>query len=257
MVLLLLPILLCGQVDWSQLVISRRFVVDQKATNYDFTVDLFKVIRDINVDSKSRVSDIITSEEKDEIIGILRQPKIKKVTFLTDGTKEIVVEVPITGQILDLLTPKDVKVGQPVVKRYCPFCGQPWPEGRPVPPGITLLIKDEIKETFTGVIIDASSFDLRPVLLPRIIDESGHLIYGLPFADRSQVIGYGLLTYLSADDQLLVNERIGNHPLRIKAKGVTGGDIIISNRDARKVHGSKANLGLLKKCRVIVISGQL
>lgn len=255
-VLLILPVLLNGEIEWSSLKVSRRFVVDQRTTVYDFATDLFEIISDINLDSRSKIEDIITSDQKEAVAKILKQAKVTEIGFLSDGTKDVLVEVPITGQILDILTPKDFEVGRPVVQRYCPFCGQPWPKDRSVPPGITLLIKDEIKETFTGIIIDCSSFDLKPVLFPRIVDESGHLIYGLSFANRSQVIESGLIIYLTADDQLLVNERIGNHPLRIKAKRVIGGDIIIADRDARKIHGSRANLDLLKKCRVAVISGQ-
>jgi len=243
-----------AQIDWSNLTIKRSFAVSQKETSYDFSNPLFDIIEEIYLDSRSQVKDIINSREKAEILKILRKAKIKSIGFLTDGGREITVEVPIVGAILDLLTPHDIGIGQPVVQRYCPFCGQPWPKGRPVPSGISLLIKDEIKETFTGIVFDCSRMDLRPALFPRIINESGQLVYGLPFAARNYIIDSGLAAYLSGDDQLLVSDRIGNHPLRIKPLKVVGSDIIISDRDGRRVHGSEGNLDLLRQCRVVIIS---
>ncbi|RKX70455.1 hypothetical protein DRP53_05020 [candidate division WOR-3 bacterium] len=232
-----------------------HFVVSAEIQRLEFADTLLQIVKGIDLDPVTKIGDIISSAQEKELLQIIRKVKLRESGFLSDGRKELLVELPLTGEILDLITPTDIKPGEPVVQRYCPCCGQPWPKGRPVPAGLNLLIKDEVKEEYTGIVFDCSSFLFKPVLFPRVINESGDIIYDLSFADRSQVVSCGLVNYLHGDDQLLVNERVGKKPLRVKVIKILNGNLVITNRDGKIVHGSKRNLDLLRQCRVSVIAG--
>ena len=70
------------------------------------------------------------------------------------------------------------------------------------------------------------------------------------------IIEWGLVMYSTQD--LYNNPRTGKNPLRIKATDIIGRsrtDIIISESDAHRIHGSKNNLKLLRECRLAVIFG--
>ncbi|HIE06062.1 MAG TPA: hypothetical protein EYP58_04600 [bacterium (Candidatus Stahlbacteria)] len=196
---------------------------------------------------------MVGSAQKRTIYKVLKGITPEEVGFLTDGRKEILYEVNLTGEIMAQLIPEFSPSLDLVVPRYCPCCSQPWPKGRPIPEGVTLIIKDEVKKTYSGIIIDASAFKFEPPLFLRIRDKSGHLIYSLSFAERDQVVMNGLVSYLAGDDHLLTHDRVGSRPLRIRALNFIDGDLVISDRDGRLMHGSKHNIELMRQCRVVVI----
>ena len=81
-------------------------------------------------------------------------------------------------------------------------------------------------------------------------------VYSVSFADQNSIIDKGLVLYTTQD--LHNNPRIGQNPLRIQAIDITGKagtDIKISEPDARRIHGSKNNIELLKECRLAIIFG--
>ena len=177
--------------------------------------------------------------------------------FLSDGTVSTEYGIPLTGQVLQTLMPK-TGGGVPVGPMSCPICGQPWPEDKEVPPGITLIPLEEGAPTnYTGVLIDARGSDLNPALFPRILNQEGRIVYGPEFflptyaSDRGSVGYYDQMSGAYADD------RAGYNPLRItalRAAGRNSTDLIISDPDAKKLHGSLENLKLLERCRVIILT---
>jgi len=173
--------------------------------------------------------------------------------YLSDGTVSTVYEFPLTGAVLGLMLP--VRSAPRLLGRTaCPCCGQPWPEGKEPPAGVKLVPYDNGNAPeYTGILIDAKGLDSRPALFPQVVTESGDDVFSADFAKPEQVTQYGLVGYFHDRTQALTADRIGANPLVVRALGSTGTnscDLVISQTDAARIHGSRSNLELLSRCRV-------
>ena len=173
--------------------------------------------------------------------------------YLSDGTVSTVYEFPLTGAVLGLMLP--VRSAPRLLGRTaCPCCGQPWPEGKEPPAGVKLVPYDNGNAPeYTGILIDAKGLDSRPALFPQVVTESGDDVFSTDFAKPEQVTQYGLVGYFHDRTQALTADRIGANPLVVRALGSTGTnscDLVISQTDAARIHGSRSNLELLSRCRV-------
>jgi len=173
--------------------------------------------------------------------------------YLSDGTVSTEIGFPLTGAVLELILP--VRSTPHLLGRTaCPCCGQPWPEGKEPPAGVELVPYDTgDPSSYTGILIDAKGLESRPALFPQVVTESGDDVFSTDFAIPEQVTQYGLVGYFYDRNQALTAERIGSNPLVVRALAVAGTnycDLVISQADAARVHGSKSNLELLSRCRV-------
>ena len=173
--------------------------------------------------------------------------------YLSDGTVSTVYEFPLTGAVLGLMLP--VRSAPRLLGRTaCACCGQPWPEGKEPPAGVKLVPYDNGNAPeYTGILIDAKGLDSRPALFPQVVTESGDDVFSADFAKPEQVTQYGLVGYFHDRTQALTADRIGANPLVVRALGSTGTnscDLVISQTDAARIHGSRSNLELLSRCRV-------
>jgi hypothetical protein len=173
--------------------------------------------------------------------------------YLSDGTVSTEYEFPLTGAVLGLMLP--VRSAPRLLGRTaCPCCGQPWPEGKEPPPGVKLVPYDNgTAPEYTGILIDAKGLDSRPALFPQVVTESGDDVFSADFAEPEQMTQCGLVGYFHDRAQALTADRIGANPLVVRALGSTGTnscDLVISQADAARIHGSKSNLDLLSRCHV-------
>lgn len=173
--------------------------------------------------------------------------------YLSDGTVSTEYEFPLTGAVLGLMLPV-TSTPRLLGHTACPCCGQPWPEGKEPPPGVRLVpYETGDAPQYTGILIDAKGLDSRPALFPQLVTESGDEVFSADFAKPEQVTQYGLVGYFHNRTQALTADRIGSNPLIVRALRVTGTnscDLVISQSDAARIHGSKSNLDLLSRCRV-------
>ena len=173
--------------------------------------------------------------------------------YLSDGTVSTEYEFPLTGAVLGQMLPVR-STARLLGRTACPCCGQPWPEGKEPPAGVKLVPYEtgDMPE-YTGILIDAKGLAPRPALFPQVVTESGDDVFSTDFAEPEQLTQRGLVGYFRDRAQALTADRIGSNPLILRALGVTGTnpcDLIISQADAARVHGSQANLDLLSHCRV-------
>ncbi len=222
-------------------------------------------IKNIRIDSETTVGDVfaINNLLKAKVKNISRNFVVNDIRDLAAGGVGVDVSLLIIGALSDLLLPENFGGGKliRVDKPLCPFCGQPWPEGKMVPDGIN-LIKPESEmgegdaERFTGVLIDARDLHLRPALAPRIFNESGEIIYGHQFINRTYAIEIGIVGYTYDINSAREDVRIRNNPLVIKAIKTfepNNADVMISNIDAIMIHAGAANLNFLERCRVVLL----
>src|SRR5437870_4266714 len=107
----------------------------------------------------------------------------------------------------------------------------------------------------TGLVVDLGSQRIGPALSIRILSADGRVIYGeLPHLSpkaTAALLERGLADFASSWEE--TRERCGDYPLRIKALGVDGNDIIISNASAAEVLLNDARAHFLKRLDVALV----
>jgi hypothetical protein len=117
--------------------------------------------------------------------------------------------------------------------------------------------RNETRSAVSGLIIDARSLKVHPAIAPRILDEKRNVIYDASQVSHAWAIRYGIAGYTkSVEEAYERSERIGTHPLRVKAKKVEGKnatDVVIAERDVAEVLASSKKRQLFSEGRVIVV----
>ncbi len=119
---------------------------------------------------------------------------------------------------------------------------------------------------YTGIIIDARGElpvkgefiqeNAKPALFPKVWDDEMTLLYELNMVEPEVVKESSLVKYSSKTNDSSYVERVGNDPLRIRARGVFGihrTDPIISKTDALRILSVPENIELLQQGKVIIL----
>ncbi len=238
-----------------------------QAAKSDALRNLLATIKGVNLTSETIVenamllSDVISTR----VEGALRGFRVVDTRYMSTGDVEVDVEIPITGVIMNTLLPSPQEFGGGLLMTggllLCPVCGQPWPEGRPVPQGITLIQTGEgtgmqSGGVYTGLIIDGRGLGVRPAMAPKVLDDSGEEIYGSKFVSREYAVDIGMVGYDKDINNARLNERVKDNPLIVKgieASGANMTDIIIGRTDAVQIHNAAANMNFLQHCKVMFI----
>ncbi|MFZ5516723.1 MAG: LPP20 family lipoprotein [Candidatus Zhuqueibacterota bacterium] len=237
-----------------------------RAAKADAWRNLIETIKGVYLNSETTVQNSMVESDfiKVKVEGTLRNFKeVEGPRYLSDGSVEVVVEVPLTGQVLDALLPGQFGGGQFMTggQMVCPTCGQPWPHGKPVPGGVNLQQSGGTEPamsggTYTGLIIDCKGLGIRPAMAPKIVDEAGNEIYGSKFVSREWAVEIGMVGYDKDLMRARQNDRVTNNPLVVKALRASGAnktDVVISAADASMIHQAAANQNFLDKCKVMFI----
>jgi hypothetical protein len=259
---LLLVAVSADTLDFSRWVV-RMTSIEQSAPPEEVSTELtnrgLNALRYAYFDDVQTVTDFLLANPKvsRKLDKLHLQATQSGTKFLSDGTIAVEYELPLTGSILQTIMPR-TGGGIPVGPMACPTCGQPWPEGREVPPGITLVPLEESNATnYTGVLIDARGVELNYALFPRIINEDARTVYGPEFFLSTYAAERGSVGYYDNFAGALTDDRVGFNPIKISAirsAGRNNTDLVIANSDARKLHSSLENLKLLERCRVVILT---
>jgi len=198
---------------------------------------ILDIIRNLRINGTAVVGDYAIREPAimSKIENMVKNAKVVKKEYLTDGTVKIEMEVNLRGGFAQLVLPKDIK---------------------PLD-SITLVTRNKTSSpVFTGLVVDAKGLGVRPVLVPRIIDENNQEVYGSAFVSREYAVQQGMSGYARNLKEVLNNQRVGDQPLVVKGLKTLGpghSDIVISNADASKLRSISESLYFMKKCRVIIV----
>jgi hypothetical protein len=219
-----------------------------------------QLLSEITVDHNRKVGDVLQDSPKklnglkDFIRGNIKVDS----HYLSDGTVEVTGEIPLNESMRKLFIEPPAEKGVPIVQLLCPLCNQPWPEGRGVPKHFEQIINtsDISGEHHSGLVILVKDLVFFPCLSPRIINEEGQVIYDATFADISDILRSGLVSYHRTGDDIEIAERVGEHPMMISSIGVAGKnrtDFVISVPDSKMVHSSFHNMQHLSQCKVAIV----
>lgn len=121
-------------------------------------------------------------------------------------------------------------------------------------------------EVYTGLIVDARGLGLRRGMSPKIVDERGNVVYAGMEADRSVVIGRGLVSYLYDPNdaikhaRLAVNEHFPHTaPLIVPATALVDdpirASVVISVADADRIRRELNKYDFFGRYAVVFILG--
>lgn len=237
-----------------------------RSAQLDALRNLLETIKGIYLTSETTVRNAMVENDviRTRVEGLVQNFKqVEGPKYMSDGSVEVVYEMPITGAILDALLPGQFGGGQYMTagQMVCPTCGQPWPQGKAVPPGVNLQQVGGTTTTlasgvYTGLVVDCKGLGIRPAMAPKIVDEQGNEIYGSKFVSREWAVEIGMVGYDKDINRARQNDRVTNNPLVIKgmqASGPNKTDVVISSADAALIHQASANQNFLDKCKVMFI----
>ena len=241
-----------------------------RAAKVDALRNIVETVKGVNINSETLVENAMLTSDviRTRVDGAVRGYRIVDTRYMSSGDVEIDVEVPLTGVLLDALLPTENFGGGILMtggQLLCPTCGQPWPAGKPVPAGTTLIQAGAGTESaagtggsmvYTGLVIDGRGLGIRPAMAPKVMDDRGEEIYGSRFVSRDFAVDIGMIGYEKDLNRARMNERVADNPLvvkGVKSSGPNKTDVIISSADAVQVHNAAANMNFLEHCKVMII----
>lgn len=224
--------------------------------------NLLETVKGVQVDSATVVENFMVKSDviRTRVEGIVQGARVVKKQYMSDGSVEIQVAMPMKGAFLNVLVPETF--GKPFVGQL-PMKPIPTPPSKPsIPPVIpdkpvkppkppVAVTPDKKPEpvqpapkqpepslptpapeagstmvfkggTATGVVLDGRGLGLRPALLPRIIDPQGQEIYVGQIVTRTNAVEQGVAGYAKDVNAAANNFRVTDNPAVIKGVRASG-----------------------------------
>jgi hypothetical protein len=245
-----------------------------RAAQVDAYRKLLEVASGVRVDATTMVKDYAVESDsvRTQVEGIVRGAQIVKTDYLSDGTVEVTVQMPLAGASGGLgqaIYPRMSEVGAfPQV----PPAGYPTAPPIPATPGVEAPVPPPAapvapvepaapaapatSAVYTGFVVDARGIQARPAMSPKVVDENGEEVYGSMYVDREYAVQQGMAGYARDLTAAQTNSRVTNNPYTVKglkAEGPGKSNIVISNADAIHLKSAAENLTFMKKCRVMIV----
>jgi hypothetical protein len=208
-----------------------------RAAKLDALRNILEVVNGVRVNSTTLVRDFTIESDliRAEVDGIVRGAQQADLQYMSDGTVEVVMRVPLHGGFSEAVLPQDIQqIGSITTDAPAQQTG-----------GV-----------FTGLVVDARGLEARPAMAPKVLDENGQEVYGSAFVSREYAVQQGMSGYAKALEAAMGNERVTDNPLTVKGLRTEGPgrcDIVISNADATRIRNAAEHLSFMKKCRVMIV----
>lgn len=202
-----------------------------------------KISGDLTVGEYASTHDAILAG----IEKIAQDARIRRQLYTSALDVEVRVEAPFYGGFLQLVLPDHIRQISKISRELKQGPAEPVKNTPSAVAGT---------RPYTGLIVDARTLNLEPVLYPTIVSEQGREIYSSVFISREFAVQNGVCAYLCDMDQALASDRAGLNPLVVKALRKTGdktGAIVMSMADAKTLDRATERHIFLKECRVIVV----
>ena len=224
-----------------------------RAARVDAYRNLLELTKGVRVDSMTVVKDFAVESDviNTQVEGVVKDAHLVKQDYLSDGTVEITLRMPLAGGFSQVIIPRLMQK-----RSVPPEPAAPLAPPAAAPPEPAAPAPAAPPEVFTGLVIDARGLQARPAMSPKILDESGKEVYGSLNVDREYAIQQGMSGYARDLNAAQSNARVTNNPVSLKGLRTEGpgrSDIVISNADANKIRGAAENLSFLKQCRVMIV----
>ena len=214
-----------------------------RAAELDAKRNLLEITKGMRIDSTTVVKDYTVESDiiNSQVEGFIKGAQVVNRDYMSDGTVEVTVRMPIFGDFSQVIVPKILErkadATPPVV----------------APPAVPSAPTGPI---YTGLVVDARGIQTRPAMAPKILDENGQEVYGSMNVDREYAVQQGMSGYARDLTAAQSNSRVTNNPLTVKGVKTQGpgrSDVVISNADAAAIRSAADNLTFMKKCRVMIV----
>ena len=217
---------------------------------------LIEIVNGVNVTSETTVSGAMFDDMiKTQVQGAIRGARqIGSPKYLSDTSVEVTYEVKM-ADISRVLLPMAEKA--PTLKfEDVTISGGGTSTGSNTVDQASSAEAGPPSGGVTGIIIDGTGLGLRPAMSPRIMNQSGSVVYGPGQYSRDYAASNGVVGYAKSMDQAKADPRVQGNPLVIRGSSVSGSsgaDMVISNVDAGRVARADGTAGLLGNCRVMFV----
>lgn len=198
--------------------------------------NLLEMIKPVPIDSYTQVNDLMSANDtiRSYVNGLIEgAERVGEIRYLRiDGevqrdTIEVTVRMPLpTKEILSSILPPS----------------------RLTPPAPT-----QTSSIYSGVVIDARSFPVKPAMAPKIVDEDGREVYGSAYVSRDWAVEHGMAGYTKSIDEARTNQRVAGNPIIVKGIRTSSNEIVISNEDARRIRNAASYQKFLDECRLMIV----
>jgi len=231
-----------------------------RAAQLDAYRNLLEVAGGVRVDSMTLVKNFTIESDliRSQVSGIVKGAQMVKTDYLSDGTVEVTLRMPMHGATSLGNTIYPAIFGEKMDQKTVPVSPVPLlPATAPVSPTpLPPVTAQETSGTHTGLVVDARGIQARPAMSPKIVDENGQEVYGTMHVDREFAVQQGMSGYARDIKTAQNNTRVTDNPLTVKGLRTDGpgkSNIIISNGEAEQIRASYGSGGFLKKCRVMIV----
>ncbi|OGQ20545.1 MAG: hypothetical protein A2138_14155 [Deltaproteobacteria bacterium RBG_16_71_12] len=200
----------------------------ERAAKLDALRNVIETIQGIQVTASRSAGDVMSNGEiRSRIQGMAQGFKVIDTKYYSDGSVDVVVQMPIDENLTNALVEK---------------------------PKRPKKVSGGGAASFTGLIVNARGLGLTPSMAPRIVDEAGKEVYGTEVVSEKGLKQGGIVGYVKADAQ--AGDRVGDKPLVVKGlrlvdKSKT--DLVIANGDADKLRDPTQNLSFLADGKVVIL----
>jgi len=219
--------------------------------------NLLEITKGVRIDSTTLVKDFVVESDviNSQVEGIVKGAQVVKQDYMSDGSVEVTVRMPLMGNFSEAIMPK-VLDKKPSGRAYTAEPRKPSPPPPPSVPPPPSAPASASGSVYTGMVVDARGMSTRPAMSPKIVDENGQEVYGSVIVDREFAVQQGMSGYARDLTSAQNNARVTNNPLTVKGLKTQGpgkSDIVISNADAAALRSATDNMAFMKKCRVMIV----
>ena len=256
--------IIAGDLDWTEGALTvfgeaaapdelvnpvRRRLAGFRAAKVIAYRNLAEIIGEVHVDARTKVSmAVVTDDEvRTKVEQYVRGARVVHGSRQErDGLFRLALQLDLRGRFANAVLPDST-------------AARLLPPGE-IPESDSLLVFVP-PQPYTGVIVDARGTGLKPNLSPRIIDDSGRVIYSAEHVQRDYAVNVGVVGYDSDMPRAANSERLGAEAARpyvvsaVGVAGLYGGDAVVSRDSGTRILMADMDGDFLAECRVVFVVG--
>jgi hypothetical protein len=180
----------------------------EKAAQLDAFRNLLGQVKGIHVSAGKTVGDQMGQDEvRARVEGVIKGYRVVKKRYFSDQGVELDVEVPLAAISMAILSSAAAEL--------------------PVPG------ERSGGDRHTGLVVDVRGLGVQPVLAPRLLDETGRVLYGLEMLSEAARKTTGVASWFKSADAASRAHAMGDAPLVLKVARAQGSDLVLGAAEAR------------------------
>lgn len=197
----------------------------EKAAQLDAFRNLLGQVKGVHVSAGKTVGEQMGQDDiQARVEGVIKGYRVVKKRYFSDQGVELDVEVPLSAISLAILPP---------------------PAEAPLPG------ERSGGDRHTGLVVDVRGLGVQPVLAPRLVDESGRVLYGIEMLPEATRKTTGVAGWYRSADAASRAHSVGDAPLVLKATRAQGSDLVLGATEARAL--VELPPGVLSEGRVTIV----